>query len=133
MVTISRLNHITINAPSGEQEKIRWFYHKVMGLKEITPPAKLTEIYEIIWFQLLDFLLHIEFTKNFVKPIRDESGPIMPGAHFAIEVENIKTFREELQEKGVAIKEAVTLADRDRFYLVDPFDNYIEIIQFYKK
>ncbi len=129
---IKRLHHLTINAPSGEEEKVRYFYGKLLGLKEMPIPKKLTDIYEIIWFYLHDFILHIEFTKNFIKPVREESGPIMPGNHFSLEIVNLKKFRKEIESKGAVIKEAESLPDRERFYLVDPFENYIEIIEFFK-
>lgn len=130
---VTRLNHITVNAPSGAQDKVQWFYGHVLGLKEIPIPKALEGVYEITWFQMCDFILHIEYTKTFVKPHRDERGVIMPGNHFAVEVKNIKELRKELESKHVVIKESVPIADRERFYLVDPFDNYIEIIEFYKK
>ncbi len=49
----------------------------------------------------------------------------MPGNHFAIEVKNLKALRKELEDKKVVIKEAVVLSDRERFYLINPFDTQI--------
>lgn len=132
-VKIKRLHHLTINAPTGEQEKVRWFYGEMLGLKEIPPPKKLQNIYEIVWYELLDILIHIEFTKNYIKPREDdENGAILPGRHFALEVENLTKIREKFEKHQVIIREAVTLPDRDRFYVVDPFGNFIELIEFKK-
>lgn len=131
-VEFHRLNHITLTAPSGEQQKIRWFYGSVLGLKEVARPDNLEELYEIIWFKLLGFLLHIEFIKNFVKPPENyENGIILPGHHVALEVKNIKQVRKALEKEKVAIREAVTLPDRDRFYAQDPFGNFLEFIEFH--
>jgi catechol 2,3-dioxygenase-like lactoylglutathione lyase family enzyme len=131
-IEFRRLNHITVNAPSGEQEKVHWFYGTVLGLKEVPRPGNLDEIYEIMWFQLLDFLLHIEFAKEFVRPsIAYEKGAILPGRHIALEVKNIKNVRQKLNEASITIHEAVTIADRDRFYAVDPFGNFLELIEFH--
>ena len=64
-ISLRRLNHITVSAPSGEEAKAREFYGTLLGWKEVDLPANLTAVYGIIWFELFDFLLHIEFTKNF--------------------------------------------------------------------
>jgi len=129
----TRLNHITVNAPSGSQDKVRWFYGKILGLKEVPIPPKLLDLYEIVWFQLLDFLLHIEFVKEFETPPENyENGAILPGRHIALEVKNIEHLRQELESHKVEIREAVPIPDRVRFYAKDPFGNFLEIIQFKK-
>ena len=132
-IKITRLNHLTYNAPSGEQKKIKWFYGEVLGLEEIPIPKALEHIYEITWFKIADFIFHIEYIKNFSKPNRDTSGAILPGYHMALEVKDIKELKQQIIAKGAEIKEAVVIPDRERFYVVDPFDNYIEIIEFHKK
>ena len=38
MVEFRRLNHVTINVPEGQEEKVRWFYGTVLGLKEVPDP-----------------------------------------------------------------------------------------------
>jgi catechol 2,3-dioxygenase-like lactoylglutathione lyase family enzyme len=131
-IEFRRLHHITINAPSGEQKKIRWFYGSLLGLDEVPIPDQLGQLYEIVWFKLFDYLLHIECINNFVKPNENyENGTILPGRHIALEVKNIGEVRKTLKEAQVEIREAVTLLDRDRFYILDPFGNFIEIIEFF--
>jgi len=130
-IKIKRLHHLTVNAPSGEQEKVRWFYGTILGLKEIPIPKKLEGVYEIIWYELTDVLLHIEFTKNYIQPREQyENDVIMPGRHFALEVEKLSEIRAKFEKHQVVIREAVSLTDRDRFYAVDPFGNFIELIEF---
>jgi catechol 2,3-dioxygenase-like lactoylglutathione lyase family enzyme len=132
-ISIRRLNHITVGAPSGQQAKARAFYGTLLGLKEVALPASLTAVYEIVWFELLDFLLHVEFTHNYVQPkVWTENGVVMLGRHTAIEVKNIKEVRKAMEDAGVVIHEAVVLADRDRYYSEDPFGNVLEIIEFHK-
>ncbi len=132
-LSIRRLNHITVNAPSGEEAKVRHFYGTVLGLKEVDLPPSLTAIYEIVWFELLDYLLHIEFTHHYVRPLSPtENGVFMPGRHFAIEVRKIHDVRKDLEANGIPIHEAVELPDRDRFYCEDPFGNILEIIEFHR-
>jgi catechol 2,3-dioxygenase-like lactoylglutathione lyase family enzyme len=132
-ITFRRLNHCAIGAPSGGQDKVRQFYGKVLGLKEVALPPTLTAVYEIVWFELLDFLLHIEFSHNFVQPKTwMENGVIMLGRHVALEVKDIKAVRKTIVDSGAVIHEAVALPDRDRFYCEDPFGNVIELIEFHK-
>lgn len=132
-IKIKRIHHLTVNAPSGEQEKVRWFYGTILGLKEIPIPKKLEGVYEIIWYELTNILLHIEFTKNYIEPREHyENNVIMPGRHFAIEVEKLSEIRTKFEKHQVIIREAVSLTDRDRFYAVDPFGNFIELIEFKK-
>ena len=132
-VEFRRINHFTVNAPSGEQKKVREFYGEILGLKEVKIPENLLELYEIIWYELLDVRLHIEFVKNYVRPREDyEKGVILPGRHVALEVKNIHTVRRELEKHGVPIRDAVELSDRDRFYTIDPFGNFFEFIEFHK-
>lgn len=133
-VEYKRLNHITFNAPSGEEEKVRWFYGTILGLKEVVLPSKLEALYELLWFEMLDFLIHIEFTPHYVRPQSgEEKGVIMPGRHVAFEVKNLAAIRKDFEAKKLDMRKAVPLPDRDRFYLVDPFGNFFEFIEFYQK
>jgi hypothetical protein len=34
-----------------------------------------------------------------------------------------------LESRGAEIREAVVIPDRDRFYVLDPFGNYFELIE----
>ncbi len=119
-----RLNHITINVPPGEHEKVRWFYGDVLDLEEISYPKDLKGTYDLIWYKLLDFVIHIDFSPPFFKPAESR--------HPGLEVKNIHAVRKEFEKKGADIREAVLMSDRDRFYIVDPFGNYIEIIELHK-
>lgn len=131
---IRRLNHVTLNAPAGEEAKVRHFFGEILGLKEVELPPALTELYEIVWFELGEHLLHIEFTHHYQVPVSVEEKPgiFMPGRHFAIEVKDIAGVRKNLTDHGITIDEAVTIDDRDRFYIPDPFGNIIELIEFHK-
>lgn len=132
-IHITRLNHVTYNAPSGSQDKVKWFYGEVLGLEEIPIPKALENIYEITWFKMQDYIFHIEYIKNFRPPLRDTSGAILPGYHMALEVKNLEALKKDMQAKGATIEEAVVIPDRKRFYAVDPFGNFLELIEFIKK
>jgi catechol 2,3-dioxygenase-like lactoylglutathione lyase family enzyme len=116
-----RLNHVTINVPAGEHDKVRAFYGNVLGLKEIPFPQALASTYDLIWFECLDFLIHVDFSPPFFKPAENR--------HPALEVKNITDVRRHYESLGAEIREAVVIPDRDRFYVLDPFGNYFEIIE----
>jgi catechol 2,3-dioxygenase-like lactoylglutathione lyase family enzyme len=116
-----RVNHVTVAVPTGEHEKVRAFYSGILGLKEVTPPAAVGGAYDILWFQWLDILLHIDFTPPWVKPAENR--------HVAVEVRNIRAVRDYLEKQGAEIREAVVIPDRVRFYVLDPFGNYFELIE----
>ncbi len=44
-----RLNHVTINVPAGEHDKVRAFYGGTLGLKEIPSPSALAGTYDLLW------------------------------------------------------------------------------------
>ena len=43
-----RLNHVTINVPAGEHDKVRAFYGGTLGLKEIPSLSALAGIYDLL-------------------------------------------------------------------------------------
>ena len=130
---IRRINHFTLKALSGEQDKARRFYTKVLGLTEVPIPDALSGHYELLWFKLEDILLHIEFVKNYViHPIEYENEAVITPHHVALEVEDIDNVRLGFEQHKAPIIEAVTIPDRSRFYVLDPFGNFFEIIEFHK-
>jgi catechol 2,3-dioxygenase-like lactoylglutathione lyase family enzyme len=116
-----KVNHVTLAVPAGEHAKVREFYGGVLGLREVKRPEALGVVYDIIWYELLDMLLHIDFTPPWTKPAENR--------HVAVEVKDLHAVRAYLGEKGVEIREAVVIPDRERFYVLDPFGNYFEFIQ----
>ena len=120
-IAYRRINHVTLAVPAGEHAKVREFYGQVLGLQEVRRPEALGAIYDIIWYELLDILLHIDFTPPWTKPAENR--------HIAVEVKDLDIVRAYLKENGVEIREAVPIPDRKRFYVLDPFGNYFEFIE----
>ena len=120
----TRLNHVTIAVPAGEHEKVRAFYGGILGLEEIERPAALNAVYDLMWFRLLDILLHLDFSPPWIQPCENR--------HVALEIEDLGALRSYLESKGATIREAVVMPDRDRFYLLDPFGNYFELMEMKK-
>ncbi len=121
-IPFRRVNHITIAVPAGEEEKVHAFYGGVLGLKEIPRPQVLNAHYKLLWFQLLDIQLHIDFSPPWFVPAENR--------HFALEVTDLPKVRAWFESKGATIREAVPMPDRVRFYLLDPFGNYFEFMEY---
>src|SRR5260370_40592314 len=115
------MNHVKRAVSAGERKKGRGFYGGVVGLKEVERPEALKKVYDLIWYEWMDILLHIDFTPPWTKPAENR--------HVAIEVKHIHTVRAYLEQQGAEILEAVAMPDRERFYLLDPFGNYFELIE----
>ena len=120
-VNVKRINHVTIAVPAGEHDKVRAFYGGLLGLEEIPRPAALNAVYDLMWFRFLDILLHLDFTPPWTQPAENR--------HLAFEVEDLPAVRRYLEGHGANIREAVIMPDRERFYLLDPFGNYFELIE----
>ena len=116
-----RINHITVAVPAGEHARVREFYGGVLGLEEIPRPPELNAVYDLMWFKLLDILLHLDFTPPWTLPAENR--------HIALEIQDLPALRRYLEDKGAIIREAVRMEDRERFYLLDPFGNYFELLE----
>jgi catechol 2,3-dioxygenase-like lactoylglutathione lyase family enzyme len=116
-----RINHVTVAVPAGEHEKVRGFYGGLLGLKEVQRADVLNKVYDLIWYEWMDILLHIDFSPPWAKPAENR--------HVAVEVRDLHAVRAHLERQGAEIVEAVPIPDRERFYLLDPFGNYFEIME----
>ena len=120
-IVFKRINHVTVAVPAGEEAKVRAFYGGVLGLEEVPQDKSLQGHYMLIWYKLLDILLHLDFSPPWVTPAENH--------HVALEVKNLKEVRTYLESKNAEIRHAVPMPDRDRFYLIDPFGTYFEFIE----
>jgi catechol 2,3-dioxygenase-like lactoylglutathione lyase family enzyme len=116
-----RINHVTLAVPAGEHEKVRAFYGGLLGLKEVERPDALNQVYDLIWYEWMDILLHIDFSPPWATPAENR--------HVAVEVKDLPAVRAYVERQGAKTLEAVAMPDRERFYLLDPFGNYFEIME----
>ncbi len=121
-VNYQRLNHVTIAVPAGEHDRVRAFYGGILGLTEVARPGALEGVYDLIWYEWLDFVLDLDFTPPWSAPAENR--------HLAMEVRDISAVRKHLETQGAEIREAVAIPDRERFYVIDPFGNYFEFMEF---
>ncbi|MCS6864223.1 MAG: VOC family protein [Gemmataceae bacterium] len=114
---LSRLDHCSVIIT--DVGKARSFYRDVLGLTEIAKPR--TFDFVALWFQLEDGqTIHL-----LQKPHADSRSP----RHFALRVADAQAAREHFRAHGIDIQETGPIPGCDRFFVVDPDGNRIEIIQ----
>jgi len=114
------LHHAQITAPKGEENSVREFYCRFLGLPEIEKPASLKSRGGI-WIQAGDRQVHIGVEENV-----DRSAT---KAHLAYEVDDVGAWRKKLGERGIQPLDSIPIEGYERFEFRDPFGNRVEFIQ----
>jgi catechol 2,3-dioxygenase-like lactoylglutathione lyase family enzyme len=113
---VTQIDHVSVIIT--DIERSRRFYRDVLGLREIAKPR--TFDFRVLWFDLGNQQLHL-----LVKPQADTVSP----RHFALRVADARRARTYLQGHGIAIQETTPIPYCDRFFIHDPDENRIEVIQ----
>jgi catechol 2,3-dioxygenase-like lactoylglutathione lyase family enzyme len=113
---ITQIDHVSVVITNIERS--RHFYRDVLGLKEIAKPK--TFDFKVVWFDLGNQQLHL-----LLKPDADSISP----RHFALRVKDAQQARVYFRGRDVAIQETTPIPRCDRFFIFDPDENRIEIIQ----
>lgn len=118
---ITGLDHIQVAAPRTPEaeEQARAFYGGLLGLAEIEKPEILRKNGGV-WFSLGTGQLHVGIETQFA-PARK--------AHPAFLVSDLAALRARLEVAGVPTSEAEPIPGVNRFYVHDPFDNRIELLE----
>jgi glyoxylase I family protein len=119
-MNLTGIHHVSILV-SDMERAVAW-YSERLGLQEVKRPSNF--VTPVRWFELGDEQIHLIPS--------DAPDPISP-RHFAIHVDDCAKAREELSGRGVEIQETVPIAGADRFFIVDPDGNNIEIIQWLRR
>lgn len=121
-MSIKGINHVTILV--SDKDRAREFYSNILGLEPV-------HIGKSLWMKAGDQFIHV--SKNSGNPV---TGTFY---HFAIEVDDFKTYIYDLIQKGVEVfdldselqkvKVNAELDDSTRqFFVHDPDGNIVEII-----
>lgn len=116
---ISRLDHIQLAMPKGEEAKARAFYEGLLGIPEVPKPQNLAARGGC-WFEVGLVKIHLGIDPEFVAARK---------AHPAFIVDNITELTKLLAKAGVTIFEDDPLAGYMRCYVSDPFGNRIELME----
>lgn len=113
---IRQIDHVSVLIT--DLARSRRFYREVLGLQEIAKPR--TFDFSVLWFDLGNQHLHL-----LLKPQADT----ISARHFALRVADARQARAHFQEHGVAMQETTPIPRCDRFFVFDPDENRIEVIQ----
>lgn len=118
MINFKRADHIHICVPPERLEEARQFYADVVGLK----PTHRPEVFRHpgYWFEIGNIGFHIGI----------EPGLLSTSRHSAFEVTDLGAARKLLEDNGVKTYEEEKLADRERFFFLDPFGNRMELLEY---
>jgi catechol 2,3-dioxygenase-like lactoylglutathione lyase family enzyme len=119
-VTFKRLDHVQVCYPAGEEARVREFYGRLLGLREVDKPEALKGRGGI-WYEIADIQLHLG--------VEDASLAPSPKRHPAFEVERIAEIRAYLEEAGVPLRDEVMVPGLERFSFFDPFGNRFELLE----
>lgn len=115
---ISRLDHIQLAMPAGQEDTARAFYGDLLEFKEVKKPAAL-EALGGVWFQGAGFGLHLGVMKDFRPATK---------AHPAFCALNLTTLFKRLELAKIMPKWDDSLEGVKRFYANDPFGNRLEFL-----
>jgi catechol 2,3-dioxygenase-like lactoylglutathione lyase family enzyme len=113
---VTQIDHVSVIIT--DVERSRAFYRDILGLEEIARPK--TFDFVVVWFDLGNQHLHL-----LLKPRPDT----VSARHFALRVADIAQARAWFSRHGIPIDETTPIPGADRFFIRDPDQNRIEIIQ----
>ena len=116
---ILALDHVQLTMPSGREAEARAFYCDVLGLTEISKPAKLVPRGGC-WFQRGSVKVHLGVEADFRAARK---------AHPAFLVDDLATLASILTAAGHALTYDEPLDGFTRLFVHDPFGNRIELLQ----
>jgi glyoxylase I family protein len=116
---VTQIDHVSVVVT--DVERSRRFYRDLLGLREIARPR--TFDFVVVWFDLGGQHLHLL--------LKDRPDTVSP-RHFALRVADVAAARAYFREKGVVVEETTPIPGADRFFVRDPDENRIEIIQWHR-
>ncbi len=115
---ITKLDHVQLAMPEGQEDKARAFYADLLGLQEVEKPEPL-KARGGVWFQAGAFGFHLGVMKAFVPATK---------AHPAFCVMDLTTLFKKLESAGIVVAWDESLEGIMRFYANDPFGNRLEFL-----
>ncbi len=115
---ITRLDHIQLAMPPGEEVKARGFWCGLLGMPEEVKPEPLASRGGC-WFRVGNVIAHIGVEKTFTPQKK---------AHPAFCVDDLDGMAERLAAANCPVIWDDALPTRRRFYTEDPFGNRIEFL-----
>lgn len=115
----SQIQHCSVVVQ--ELERAAAFYREVLGLTEIEIPSTFKPAgLKVRWFRLGEQQIHL---------LQGAANPPGTQHHMALQVDDAQAARAWMNVKGFSIEETILIPGADRFFVRDPDDNLIEIIE----
>jgi catechol 2,3-dioxygenase-like lactoylglutathione lyase family enzyme len=116
----SRIDHIQLAMPAGDEPRARAFYVDVLGMEELQKPPELAARGGA-WFRSGSVSIHLGVDADF-HPAKK--------AHPALRCADYDALISSLRERGIAIVLGDAPCDgHAHCYINDPFGNRIELIE----
>jgi catechol 2,3-dioxygenase-like lactoylglutathione lyase family enzyme len=114
---ITAIDHVQLAMPAGGEDRARAFYADLLGLKEKAKPPELA-VRGGAWFENDLVKIHLGIEQDFRSARK---------AHPALVVSELSVLIERLRAAGFEVLDH-ELAQYNRVYVSDPFNNRIELI-----
>ncbi len=115
----SQIQHCSVVVQNLERAVA--FYHEVLGLTEIEIPSTFKPAgLNVRWFRLGAQQIHL---------LQGAENPPGTQRHMALQVDDAHAARAWMNTKGFVVEETILIPGADRFFVRDPDDNLIEIIE----
>lgn len=113
------IDHVTVLITDADRAIA--FYRDILGLTPVNGPSTFSGAgLDVRWFKAGAQYIHL-----LLSPEADNPGR----RHFALQVDDANVARQEVEAKGIAIRETTPIPGATRFFVSDPDGNRIEIIQ----
>jgi catechol 2,3-dioxygenase-like lactoylglutathione lyase family enzyme len=116
---ITRLDHVQLAMPPGEEERARAFFRDIVGMREDVKPEPLAGRGGC-WFSGGGAIIHLGVEREFVAQKK---------AHPAFCVRDVDALASRLKQAAFQVVWDDVLPGRKRFYTSDPFGNRVEFIR----
>jgi catechol 2,3-dioxygenase-like lactoylglutathione lyase family enzyme len=119
MPTFTKLDHVQLAMPEGEERRARDFYCGVLGFEEIPKPTELAKRGGA-WFRSGSVSLHLGVDRDFVAARK---------AHPAMRCADYDGLLSRLRRHGIEIvPDDLPFDGAEHCYIADPFGNRVELI-----
>lgn len=118
-MAFTRIDHVQLAMPAGQEDAARGFYRDVLGMVEIAKPAELARRGGC-WFASGEVQIHLGVEKDF-RPAKK--------AHPALLCSDYRALIERLRRAEVTVEEVDDIPGVRRCHIHDCFGNRIELIE----
>jgi catechol 2,3-dioxygenase-like lactoylglutathione lyase family enzyme len=119
VMPFTRIDHVQLAMPPGEEERARAFYRDLLGMEELPKPPELARRGGC-WFSSGDAQIHLGVERDF-HPAKK--------AHPALRCHDYEVLTAKLRAAGVEWIADDTIPGVARCYIHDPFGNRMELIR----